>query len=121
MRHLEKKDRSEVRSVKLDIVTDLDFGPNLPDAPKSAPHGGNDRDQIGDVSQSAERPERFRRFLMEQSRQSQTLDLVEITTGSRLDPPVNVADVLEERHAKVGKPTSRHGRRNDGIRATLPE
>ena len=104
VRQLEEKDRGEVGPVHLDVVTEIAFRPNLPDASKSTGHRNDSRRKVEHAGCTEELRDRLPRFLVDQSRQPQLLDPGTIMIGGRLDPPVDVSDMFEERHREMKLP-----------------
>jgi hypothetical protein len=104
--------------VHLDVVTEIAFRPNLPDASKSAGHRNDSRRKVAHAGCTEELRERLLRFFVDQRRQPQRLDPGTIMIRGCLDPPVDVSDMFEERHREMKLARCR-GRGDDRIRATL--
>jgi len=66
--------------------------------PNAPIHRNGGRHEVRDAGRAEQLRKRLRRFLVNQSRQSQRLDLVEVTIGGSLDPQVDIPDMREQGH-----------------------
>ena len=93
VRQLEEKDRGEVWPVRLDVVPEIAFRPNLPDASKSTGHRNDGRRKVEHAGCTEELREGLLRFFVDQRRQPQRLDPGKIMIRGCLYPPVDVSDM----------------------------
>jgi hypothetical protein len=119
VRELEEKDRGEVRPVRLDVPPEIVVRPDLPDASKCTGHRDNGRREGRHAGGAEELWKRPQRFFVDQCRQSERRDLIDVVISGSLDTLVDIADMLEQRNWKLRKLARCHGRSDGPIGGTL--
>jgi hypothetical protein len=116
-----REDRGEIRPVLLDIAAEIVVRPDPPDATEFAGHRHDLREQLRHAGRSQQLRQRLQRLFVNKGRQPQRLDVLEVTAGGRLDAPVHVADMVEQRDRELRKAARFHRRGDDRIGAWLRE
>jgi hypothetical protein len=119
VRELEEKDRGEAWPMRLDVPPDIVVRLDLPDASKCTGHRDDGRREGRHAGGAEELWKRPQRFFVDQRRQPERRDLIEVAISGSLDALVDLADVLEQRDRKVKKLARCHGCRDGRIGAAL--
>jgi hypothetical protein len=103
VRELEEEDRGEMRPLLLDIAAEIIVRPDPPDATEFVGDRHDLREQLRHAGRTEQLRQRPQRLFVHQGGQPHRLDVLEVTAGSRLDAPVHVADMVEQRDRELRK------------------